>query len=214
MGARSTTGVTGPDLQALQRGRKQAFVAGIAACAALVAFTDSRWRVDEPLVYGLLVRAGLVLILACIAGRTWCTLYIGGHKKRSLVTRGPYSVVRNPLYVFTIVGAGGIGAQAGSLLLVFGFAAFALAVFSFVVRQEESFLAATFPDEFAAYAARVPRFWPRFSLWQEADELLIRPRLVRRTFLDASLFLLAVPLMELKTLAQQRGWVPVLLHLI
>ena len=27
--------------------------------------------------------------------------------------------------------------------------------------------------EFAAYAARVPRFWPRLSLWQEADELRV-----------------------------------------
>ena len=50
--------------------------------------------------------------------------------------------------------------------------------------------------EFPAYAARVPRFWPRLSPWQEADELIVKPRLVHRTFLDASLFLLAVPAVD------------------
>ena len=42
------------------------------------------------------------MILICILGRTWATLYIGGQKQRELVTKGPYSVVRNPLYLFTL----------------------------------------------------------------------------------------------------------------
>ncbi len=186
---------------------------GIVLCGVVLLITQSAWRIGNPFIYDLIQRTGLALIVVCILGRTWCTLYIGGSKKRQLVTLGPYSVVRNPLYMFTIIGAAGIGAQAGSLTMTLLLAALVTAVFSVVTRQEEQFLAATFRDEFAAYAARVPRLWPRPTLWREADELLVRPRLVRRTFLDACLFLLAVPISDVVDWLQQIQLLPVLLHL-
>jgi hypothetical protein len=134
-------------------------------------------------------------------------------KKRELVRKGPYSVVRNPLYLFTVVGAAGIGALSGSITNTIVFGAALLALFYFVVLEEERFLAATFPDAFAAYAARVPRLWPRFALWEDVGELLIKPRLVHRTFFDASMFLLAVPLTDLIDWGQRLGWLPVLFYL-
>jgi hypothetical protein len=164
-------------------------------------------------VHRVIQWSGLVLILFCILGRTWCTLYIGGQKKRELVTNGPYSVVRNPLYLFTLFGAAGMGALSGSIVMALLSAAFATAVFVSVVRQEEQFLLTTFPQDYPAYAARVPRLWPRFSAWQEADQLIVQPRLVHRTFFDASLFLLAVPLIACKALLRDWGWIPMLLRL-
>jgi hypothetical protein len=121
--------------------------------------------------------------------------------------------VRNPLYLFTFVGAAGVGAQSGSIANTLIFGAASLLIFYLVVLEEERFLAAAFPDAFAAYAARVPRFWPRLSLWEDAGELLVKPRLVHRTFLDASLFLLAVPITDLIDWGQHLGWFPVLLYL-
>ena len=59
---------------------------------------------------------GIFAIILCIFGRTWTSLYIGGRKNRALLTKGPYSVVRNPLYVFSILGAAGAGAQLGSVI--------------------------------------------------------------------------------------------------
>src|SRR5690242_6764250 len=132
----------GIDLQELQRKRKQVLALGIAFWALLLLFTQSRWSSTAPHLHTLIERVGLLLILVCIMGLTWCTLYIGGHKKRELVTSGPYSVVRNPLYVFTTMGAAGIGAQSGSALLTILFAAGSLAVFYVVARREEAFLAA------------------------------------------------------------------------
>jgi protein-S-isoprenylcysteine O-methyltransferase Ste14 len=201
------------DLQALQRKRKLVLTLGGAVWLLLLLFTRSRWRTEAPYIHALIESVGLVLILACILGRTWCTLYIGGLKKRELVTAGPYSVVRNPLYVFSAIGTAGIGAQTGSAFLALLFAAGALAVFQVVARREEAFLGATFPAEFAAYAARVPRFWPRPTQWREADELRVKPRLVRRTFLEACLFLLAVPAAQLVAWLQRLGHLPVLLDL-
>ena len=37
--------------------------------------------------------AGIVLIVACILGRTWASLYIGGRKIDALVMDGPYSTM-------------------------------------------------------------------------------------------------------------------------
>jgi protein-S-isoprenylcysteine O-methyltransferase Ste14 len=212
--AQSSTGaVNGGDLQQLQRRRKQVLRAGALLCVLLLLVTDSSWRLANPTIFMSLQRTGFVLILLCIFGRTWCTLYIGGRKKRELITKGPYSIVRNPLYVFTIVGALGLGLLAGSIAISSLFGALALLVFNAVARQEEAFLASAFGDSFASYAARVPRFRPRPSAWQDVPEVVASPKLVVRTFFDASLFLLAVPLLDLKETLQHHGFLPVWLLL-
>ncbi len=138
-------------------------------------------------------RGGIILILVGILGRTWCSMYIGGHKLNRLITEGPYSVTRNPLYVFSAIAAFGLGAQLGSIVFALICGVATIAIFALVISHEERALATRFPAEFAHYKAMVPRFAPNFGGWQEADNLLVRPALVRRTFWDASLFLLAVP---------------------
>lgn len=202
-----------PDLRRLQRRRKQVAWFAVVPCALLLAGVESAWRPALPVAYALITHLGLFLIAACIVGRTWCTLYIGGHKKRRLTVHGPYSVVRNPLYVFTIMGTAGLGAQSGSLFVTLFFAASAAALFLLVVRQEERFLASTFGNDFITYARRVPRFWPRFSLWQEASEIFVNPYLVRRSFLDSCVFLIGLPLAELVNEMHDDGWFPIRVRL-
>ena len=50
--------------------------------------------------------------LAGASLRFWATLYLGGRKENELVIEGPYSVVRHPLYVGSLL----IGASAGLFL--------------------------------------------------------------------------------------------------
>jgi len=139
---------------------------------------------------------GLALIIIAIVGRGWCSLYIGGRKKAEIVDRGPYSVTRNPLYVFSFIGAFGIGAQTGSLVIGAVFAAATFLVFLRTVGREEAWLAANFGDHYAAYRQRTPRFWPNPRLWRDAEELTIRPAFFVRTLRDGLTFLAAIPVME------------------
>lgn len=157
--------------------------------------------------------AGVLLIAIAILGRGWCTLYIGGRKAQELTDSGPYSLSRNPLYVFSFIGAAGIGAQTGSLLMTLLFVLVAIAVFLPVILREERALAEIFGNAFVAYQADVPRFGPRFSAWQDMETLNIRPKLLWRTLCDGLVFLMVVPLFELIDWLQVSGIVHPIVHL-
>jgi hypothetical protein len=136
-------------------------------------------------------------------------MYIGGNKLNRLVTEGPYSVTRNPLYVFSAIAAFGLGAQLGSVVFAMVCAAATIAIFALVISHEERALANRFPSDFARYRTRVPRFVPDFRGWREADTILVRPALVRRTFWDATLFLFAAPALKgLESLRDAAHFVP------
>lgn len=202
-----------PDQQHLRRVqfvRKAALAAGILIALTGLSVADSIWRLKAPFIYDAIEHIGVLLILLCICGRTWSTLYIGARKKSELVTIGPYSIVRNPLYVFTLIGAFGIGAQFASLAVAVAMTLATAAVFRTVVAREEAFLAAAFPAPWKVYTARVARFMPRPSLWRDTDALTIKPSLVVRTFFDACLFAIAIPAAELIETAQAHGVLPVL----
>jgi protein-S-isoprenylcysteine O-methyltransferase Ste14 len=157
--------------------------------------------------------AGILMIFICIAGRTWCSLYIGGRKIEQLVMVGPYSVMRNPLYFFSIIGAAGAGAQHGSLVVGFVLGLLAWLVFLVVAVQEERLLADRYGPAFAAYKAAVPRFLPKPSLWHDLPTLTIVPPRVLRTFGDAMFFLLAIPMADALDHLQNIGVLPVLFRL-
>jgi protein-S-isoprenylcysteine O-methyltransferase Ste14 len=75
-----------------------------------------------------------------------------------LVTRGPFAIVRHPMYLGLIASA------MGSLLLYQTWTTAAFALFApfilFRARREEQALAAEFGKEWRAYCCRVPAFFP------------------------------------------------------
>ncbi len=167
----------------------------------------SYWR-DGGFVHESLEWIGIVLIVTCILGRTWCQLYIGGRKHIELVTQGPYSVTRNPLYFFSIIGALGIGAQFGSVTVALLCGIFAWAVFLWTALREEAAMVEQFHDDYRRYLARVPRFLPKLAIWESPTTLLVQPRTIVTTFLDALLFLVAIPLVELFEYLHDTGILP------
>ena len=82
-----------------------------------------------------------------------------------LNTTGPYSLVRNPLYVGRILNFTGIAMLTGSW--VFGALVFLLAVIVYerISIYEEEFLRGKFADAHAKWAAEVPSLFPRLTGW-------------------------------------------------
>lgn len=196
----------------VQAVRKIVLYAVVAVGVFVFAVTASIYPSGET-THEMIEWLGIVLIVACILGRTWSSLYIGGRKIEEFVQTGPYSVMRNPLYFFSFLGAAGVGMQVGSVVLGLVCTILAWIVFYTVVRQEEQVLEARYGAAYRDYLARVPRFLPNPTLWHDEPTLTIRPPRVLMTFADALIFLLAVPLAELFERLQDAGVFPVLLQL-
>jgi hypothetical protein len=93
------------------------------------------------------------------------------------------------------------------------FGVLAWAVFYVVTLQEERVMAERYDGAFAHYMASVPRFLPNPWLWRDQPTLTIMPPKILRTFADATLFLLMVPLAEGFERLQNAGVLPVLFRL-
>lgn len=106
--------------------------------------------------------AGCILTTLGAAGRIWCLAYISGHKSSSLITEGPYAMCRNPLYLFSLLAAIGVGLGSGTfslpLVAVVGFAVY----YPGVIRAEERRLGDLFGEAYQIYAQTVPSFFPTF----------------------------------------------------
>lgn len=204
---------TPPDdasMRTIQRRRKRILRLGVVVLLVLVA--GSRSLTDrQSALHDMIEAVGLFAIYVCIIGRGWCSLYIGGRKNTELVTTGPYSSCRNPLYLFSIIGAFGVGAQTGSIVLASLFAGVCWMVFRNVVLQEEVLLSERFGKAFRRYSNTVPRFRPTWFRWQDEETLLCKPSLFLTTTRDAMWFLAAGPVLEGIKVMQEKGWlIPVI----
>lgn len=137
----------------------------------------------------LLFLLGTVLTAVGTMGRLWCSLYINGYKNADIITQGPYSISRNPLYLFSFVAATGLGFATGTLTFGLGLAAIFLLTYRYVIRHEEEFLAAKFGDKFRAYCAATPRFFPKWGGLREPESYTVDVRSIRRTIGDAVWFI-------------------------
>lgn len=78
---------------------------------------------------------------------------------RGLVTRGPYRLVRHPVYLGEGISALGLLLAKPHPLIVLIFALFVALQYGRTIYEERA-LRAAFPDDYPAYARRVPRLIP------------------------------------------------------
>ncbi|MER9695773.1 isoprenylcysteine carboxylmethyltransferase family protein [Mesorhizobium sp. M0179] len=152
---------------------------------------------------------GIGFVLVCFLGRLWSILYVGGRKNDELVTIGPFSMSRNPLYFFSTVGAAGVGLMYGSVLVAAALALVSYLVIRVTVRKEAEFLFGKFGPAYSVYAERTPPFWPNPLLFHDQAERRFSTKALRRTFTDGLYFLALFPAIE--TIEQLRisGMLPV-----
>lgn len=170
----------------------------------VIATTQIGPREIAPTAYALAGVAGFALVVLGCLGRIWSSVFIAGLKDEVLVTHGPYSLCRHPLYACSLLGAVGIGITSRSPLLCAVVVVSIGALLAYAAAGEEQFLEDAFPDEFRAYAAATPnRFWPRWRARQPLPGRIdVRPAVYWKAFLDAGAFLLLWMLVELATLSR------------
>ncbi len=129
----------------------------------------------------------LGILLACLGffGRVWCLSFIKGHKKKTLIKHGPYSLCRHPLYLFSLIGGIGVGlcTQTLTIPLVFG-VAFAL-YYPVVIRREEMFLGGIF-EGYEAYKQDTNAIFPCWAKYSEGETVTICTRSFRRELTEAA----------------------------
>ena len=105
---------------------------------------------------------GLPLIAVGVGLSAWSVLAAGDTEIESpnrLLTSGPYSLSRNPMYVAWMLMYLGIGLTANSLWII-AFLPIVVAFTHFVdVRKEERFLEKQFGDEYLQYKGQVRRYF-------------------------------------------------------
>lgn len=156
---------------------------------------------------------GYALVIVGVLGRIYCSAFIGGRKNDTIVRQGPFSVVRNPLYVFSFLATLGVGLQSGMFSLTALLAAAFIVYYAQVVRKEEAFLLHKFGEPYQSYMNEVPRWLPKFSLWSEPEQVEAMPRFLRKTALDASIFFLPMPVFSVLHILHIRDILPVWLIL-
>lgn len=152
---------------------------------------------DETTLGGSLEQIGVILIIACVLGRCWAMLYIGGNKNDRLVTTGPYSLCRNPLYVFSVMGVVGFGFMIQSLIYTVIVTSITFVILLQSARKEEGYLSDKFAKDYVNYKNNTPRFLPvNFRAFRTEPTVNVNVRSLRRCFNDAAFFILAIPTLE------------------
>lgn len=163
------------------------------------------------IISSLLFLTGLVLVGVAMVGRLWCSLYISGYKNSELITSGPYSMTRNPLYFFSFLGFVGIGLATETLSFSFAFVLMFWLTYPSIIKREEEFLRSKFGDAFTDYCARTPCFLPNLKALREPESYVVNPKLFRRTMGDVLWFIWLVAIIELvKALHEYQFLTPII----
>ncbi len=179
----------------------------------LIMLSGNYWEKNVPLVSAFLFLIGVIMAGIGSMGRLWCTIFIAGYKENTLIRVGPYSMTRNPLYFFSLIGALGVGFATETFIIPLLIAlAFAL-YYPAVIKDEELKLKELHREEFDKYASEVPRFFPSFEKFSEPEEYVIKPALFRKNIFDALWFVWLIGIMELIETLHEINILPSLIYL-
>jgi protein-S-isoprenylcysteine O-methyltransferase Ste14 len=181
----------------------------IALIAGAFLFIHSSWETRVPWVATVFFVLGIFMAGVGCLGRVWCSLHIAGRKQQQLVTDGPYSLLRNPLYFFSFIGATGVALTTGTLLFpaIVGLA-FVL-YYPKVIAAEEATLRKIHGEAFQRYAESVPSWFPSLAGWHEAATLTVGPAIFRRHLLSALWFVWALGVPVIVDALKHANWLPI-----
>lgn len=155
----------------------------------------------------------MVLLLISAMGRLWSAAFITGKKSKVLVTDGPYSLVRNPLYFFSLLGFVGAGLAFESITLALALGAIFFITHWPTILKEERKLQELFGEAFDDYKRRVPRFIPLMRKPELCESMAVSPRVLTKAMLESSLVLCLFGLSQVFEWAHLHNVLPTLLNI-
>jgi protein-S-isoprenylcysteine O-methyltransferase Ste14 len=174
--------------------------------------STSRWGADSTL-FAVLYPLGILLVGFATASRLWASVYHAGYKVNTLLTEGPYSMCRTPMYFCNALGAFGAALTSWTLslpaLLVAGLALY----YPFVVRREEWSLRRQHGQVYEEYRRRTPAFLPDWRRLREPEKYTTRIRLFRRKMVDSCAPFAAVAVIHVIQTLHLHGLLPQLFQL-
>jgi protein-S-isoprenylcysteine O-methyltransferase Ste14 len=126
------------------------------------------WRLDDSLEWTMAVATVLGFVFACwarlILGTLW-SVRVERKENHRIIARGPYAIVRHPIYTGLITAALATALVKATPLALFGFVLVSAGL-AIKARLEERFLAAELGEaSYAEYRGRVPMLVPFLRLW-------------------------------------------------
>jgi protein-S-isoprenylcysteine O-methyltransferase Ste14 len=158
---------------------------------------------------GLLTAVGSILVIAGLGLRFWALGCIDGNKKRRLVDWGPYSYVRHPLYVGSLLFLVGFCVLAGSLTAAVLSGLIFLGLYLPAMRAEERLLAEQYGDRWREYCRSSGALTPKLGRHAPGTGM---PFHIRRPYREAAsllaLLLLALGVSRIIHLVRQAQHLP------
>ena len=174
----------------------------------VILFSSSRWE-GLSFTSNVLFLFGCILVGIASLGRLWCSIYIAGYKNDTLVTLGPYSISRNPLYFFSMIGAAGVGLATETLLIPLALVLLFLIYYPNVIRSEEKRLLSIHGAKYEEYRDNTPFFFPKISLLREPETYTVNPRILRKNIFGALWFVWLMGIIELFEAFHETGILPI-----
>ncbi len=174
----------------------------------VVVFSRQYWK-EGTSYHEVFEIIGVILVGICAMGRIYATIFLGGYKNEVLVTSGIYSVLRNPLYFFSLLGITGVSMISNHLVVMIGLPLFFYYLYVGLIKREQGFLHDKFGQAYDEYAQKTHALWPSIKNYSMPEKIQINPRYVTKAFADAVWWLAALPIIELAEYLQESHIIPV-----
>ena len=127
---------------------------------------------------------GFFLVVFGALGRLYCTVFLGGHKSKKIIDYGPFSIVRNPLYIFSFICVIGLGLISNNILVLLVTPITYIIIYYPLIKREEGFLTEKFGDTYKKYCLRTKRLTPSFKNYKKEEFITCSSNSLMSAFRD------------------------------